>query len=92
MSQHFYTKIIFKRELSHTEQYAFWRYALKSIKSISVTGATKFENIIEWKIDFSDSNLSEEDAKKQFTNFLRKQKRIIKDYSFYQLYTHLEAS
>lgn len=82
--QSFITKIIFKRELSHQEQYALWRYALKSINSIAVTGATQFENTLEWEIDYSYSGIDEMEAKRRFADFLKKQEQLIQDFSFYE--------
>lgn len=84
MTKSFNTNIIFRRSLSNQEQFAFWRNAISSIQKIAVSGATQFDNKIDWSIDYSESNLNELEAKKRFSNFLAKQKDIIKDFSFYK--------
>ena len=85
MPKSFNTKIIFSRSLSNQEQFAFWNNAIKSIKKITVSGATQFENNIDWSIDYSDSNLNEFEAKKYFSKFLERQQDIIKYFKFYKI-------
>lgn len=84
MNKSFNTKIIFRRTLSNQEQYAFWSNAIGSIKKIAVSGVARFDDNIDWSIDYSDSNLNEYEAKKHFSQFLEKQRDIIKDFSFYK--------
>lgn len=83
MTKSFHTKIIFHHPLSNQEQFALWTNALRSIDKIAVSGATQFENSLEWCIDYSDCDLTEFEAKKSFSNFLEMQSDIIKDFSFY---------
>ncbi len=84
MTKSFNTKIIFRRSLSNQEQFAFWNNATSSIKKIAVSGATQFENVMDWSIDYSESNLNESEAIKRFSKFLERQKDIIEDFSFNQ--------
>lgn len=84
MIKSFNTKIVFSRSLSNQEQFAFWNKAIHSIKNTAVSGATQFQNKMEWSVDYSETNLNEFEAKKRFTKFLERQKDIIKDFSFYK--------
>ncbi len=84
MTKSFNTKIVFRRSLSNQEQFAFWNGALKSIKQVSVSGTTEFENNMDWRIDYSDSNVDEFEAKRRFSDFLYSQRNLIQDFSFYE--------
>ena len=84
MNKTFNTKIVFRRSLSNQEQFAFWSNALRSIRQLAVSGPTRFQNNLDWSIDYSDSDLEEFEAKKRFSKFLERQNDIIKDFSFYK--------
>ncbi len=89
MVKSFNTKIIFRRSLSHQEQFAFWNKIIVNFAKMAISSSTHFRQDMDWSIDYSDSNLNEYEAKKRFSVFLERENAIIKDYSFYQPFAQI---
>lgn len=84
MDRKFSTRVSFQRELSRNEHFELWSEALKCIKNVTISGPMPIRINTNWEIDFSESGLSEQEAKAQFTNFMDKQQDIIEDYCFHK--------